>query len=181
MLHKVRVKLGDKDQLIQKPILDPTAREVTCDNGQVYINRTDPDRCYMTVNTPRTCGALGAIGGRTLFVGPLKIEMQKNKIDYMAVFVTTMDGKDLRKSKEMLLVAVGNQKLVLNDKYSSVNEGLSGAVMLQRAGDPPIRAYALDAYGVRMKDVPVKKVGAKIGLELSPEYKTLWYEINAEP
>ncbi|MBN1553521.1 MAG: hypothetical protein JXA11_02160, partial [Phycisphaerae bacterium] len=177
MLHKVRVKLGDKDQLIQAPILNPTAKEVTCDNGQVYINRTDPDRCYMTVDTPRTRGALGAIGGRSLAVGPLNIEMRKNEIDYMAVFVTAMDGKDLRESNEMLLVAVGNQKMVLNEKHSSVNEGLSGVVRINRANGSP-KAYALGPYGERVKQVDPAETPEGIEINPSPKYETLWYEIS---
>ena len=40
-----------------------------------------------------------------------------------------------------------------------------------------MKVYALDSNGERMTAVPVRSENGRAVLRLSPEYKTLWYEV----
>ena len=44
-----------------------------------------------------------------------------------------------------------------------------------------VKFFALDESGNRKASIPVRDRGGKTVLEIGPEHKTIWYEIEVSP
>ncbi|RPI64739.1 MAG: hypothetical protein EHM48_00200 [Planctomycetaceae bacterium] len=105
--------------------------------------------------------------------------------DFASITITAMDGKDLALSKRILVSACGrceNTDMVFSKNRRSVgkNWGLSPVQIEPVTADvslPPDdwRCQALGPDCLPSADVSVAKKGNFSLLQLSPQYKTMWY------
>ncbi len=63
-------------------------------------------------------------------------------------------------------------------KAPSVVEGVPAQVSF--ASNQKLKAWALDERGQRGQEVPLQAENGQLTLDLSPEHKTLWYELATE-
>ena len=137
-----------------------------------------------TINTPRTQGAVGFIGGKTLDCQNVRIEAQT---PFCQVVVTSLDDQPLTRSKRLLLTAVSraeNTGQVYNPSRTSLLDEGGPPILLEPVkatvtlkGIRATRVHILDHHGRRTgKTLPVTNGKVTIGNE-----KTFWYEIEVTP
>ncbi len=184
-----RIGIDPKARKPQMPAA-PTARRLASPDGSVVWDATDPDLAHVKVDTPTSCAIWGLIAGQRFDFGTLKISVGQTERKYAAIVVTTLDGKELGKSKRILLTAVGsaeNLNMGWNQQRTSVGDrwgtgpthvnGIEANVTLKTR----VRSvYALDGRGQRRQEVPTQTIGQATSFSIGPKYKTLWYEIVAQ-
>ncbi len=111
--------------------------------------------------------------------------------NFAALTLSAVDGKPMDQSQSLLLTAVGtveNTAMVWNKERTSLGtkwgtgptlaEGVPAAITV-RTVMTGVTVYALDATGKRLGIVASKLGGGAVTFAIGPEYKTLWYEIEA--
>jgi hypothetical protein len=79
----------------------------------------------------------------------------------------------------MKIKELDNNHITLTDwgKAPVYAEGIP--VTLSLASDPKkTKCFVLNSEGKRKKEIPVTSIEGKTGIQLKPEYKTIWYEIE---
>ncbi|MGI5869320.1 MAG: sugar-binding protein [Kiritimatiellia bacterium] len=152
--------------------------------------RVDWAHGTLDINTPRTQGFSGFPGWRA-----------ENKADNFAckveapygnILVTSADGRPIFVSRRLLLVAAGRMQNTGQQyaadpdgavRISNVGKGpclveaLRGTVVLGLADPETKSVYALDQAGRRLGKVESNVSGGMLGFDLSPRWRTIWYEI----
>jgi len=140
----------------------------------------------MTINTPRLQAAIGWLGGRKVKLDDVTIEV---KTPFCAVSVISTDGKPIRRSESLLIVAAArcaNTGMVWNEERTSIDdqwggppiliEPVEGEISLHReVGSPPLILFALDGSGR-----PKGKGQISSPFHLGREYETVWYAAKTE-
>ena len=161
-------------------------------DGTAYISDTgelavDWAHGVLSVDTPRTQGFTGLSGLPTAnATSRLSATLSA---PYGNVVVTSADGKPLADSARMLLVACGRvqntgQELDAKGSVSKTGttpllvESLRGSVALKIRTD--LAVYALDCEGRRIGSVATRIDGDRLAFDLSPKWRTVWFEIAAK-
>ncbi|MCF7849029.1 MAG: hypothetical protein K9M45_09280, partial [Kiritimatiellales bacterium] len=168
----------------------PEGARLASPDGRVVWDAADPKTAQVRVNTPATRAWWGLVGGQHCDLGGWDIRVGDVERDYAAIVLTSRDGKALESSKRMLLVAVGsaeNKGMQWNAERTTVSEhwGHGPAQVNGIPAEMSVRGkvtavYALDGSGGRAAAVPVVCKGGVSRWSIGPEYRTLWYEIEAE-
>ena len=85
----------------------------------------------------------------------------------------------LRGSTEITSIPRFNGKITCYKLWGvapTLTEGIRAKIMIHTSAD--IEVWALDNTGARVKQVPVSTEGEYKVFEISPEYRTIWYEIT---
>jgi hypothetical protein len=152
----------------------------------------------MLIKTPRTVGVVGNIkAGETIDMARsraagVKIVPGATRQDWATITATVVEGADFEKAKRILITATGDTenagmqwKNAEKTSVSSWGKGPSNVEGIPATITLPLsaarwKAWALDERGQRKAEVPLKKTGADTQLTLSPDHKTLWWEIATE-
>ena len=106
-------------------LLDATASESTTDTGE--LKRNWKQGLY-TIDTPRTQAATGWIGGNSIQLGNIQVQL---KTAYASVVVQSLDGVPVGKSAD-LLISLGTRAVPKdNDKTPFHVEPLEGTLSIQ--------------------------------------------------
>lgn len=163
---------------------DPDGTTYITDTGEMAI---DWAHGILAVDTPRTQGFTGLSGLRTAnATSRLSVTLSA---PYGNVVVTSADGKPLAESARMLLVACGRvqntgQELDAKGAISKTGtaplfvEGLRGTVSLKV--NTGLAVYALDCGGRRLGAVETRVDGDRLAFDLSPKWRSIWFEIAAK-
>lgn len=146
------------------------------------------------VNTPRNqiaVGNLPALADLPQELADLQLTVQNR---FATIAACSLDGKPLRESGRILLVAVGNARNastqaangLLQDmgKAPVLAEPVVARVALARAAPGALRVHALDPLtGARRREVPVETAadGTTASFGVAGEYGTLYYELVTVP
>ena len=180
-VHRVGVALGEAEAL---PAGVVAAQRVMSDTGELVW---DTENRVAVVNTPASKAVVGALHGRTFRLGDLSISPGASQ-EWACIQLTVIDGADFAHARRILITATGaaeNTGMKWRDaaktsvgtdwgKAPSVVEGIAATIQFPNAGK--LKAWALDERGYRRGEVPF----AEGKLEITPEHKTLWYEVAAE-
>jgi hypothetical protein len=98
---------------------------VQSDTGEI---KRDFSQGVETIDTPRSQGAMGWIGGRRIHLTDVDIDLQTRKA---SVIVTSLDGKPIASSERLLLTAVAQVAASPDDKLPLVAEPIEGTVQLR--------------------------------------------------
>ena len=147
----------------------------------------------MLIATPFSAGVVGAMKeGETINVGGVRVVPGTTRQNWATINVTVMEGVDFPRAKRILITAtgeVGNTDMKWKDAQKSsvgADWGTSPSVVEgipAKIGVPyqkGLQAWALDARGQRVKEIPVKRVTGKSEIEISPGDQTLWWEIAVQ-
>ncbi len=147
----------------------------------------DTKNARAIVDTARSKALIGKVG-EPVQLGGVKIAPGESMQHWSVIQITVLEGPDFKSAHRVLVTATGyaeNSGMKWHDEAKStvgrdwghapsLVEGIGGTITL-----PPGRnwkAWALDETGVRKTEVPVADGALRIG----PQWKTLWYEMEAD-
>ena len=149
-----------------------------------------PTPGVVTVDTARSAGVVGFCKDETFRFGQVAVTPHATRQGWCTVHATVMEGRDFATAKRILVAATGyatntgtkwkspEMSSVGKDwgKTPSLVEGISATVTFPAL--PGAKAWALDERGARRAEVALRTADGKTVLEIGPEWKTLWYEIE---
>lgn len=180
----------------------PTAPVGSAPPAADFINKPDgrgpiswqgigSDQAVFTADSPSSKIMVGYLGTRLVQTSGWEVRMSTTPHNFAALTLSAVDGKVMDQSRSLLLTAVGtveNAGMVWNKEHTSVGtkwgagptqaEGVPAAITI-RTVMTAVTVYALDATGKRLGTVASKLGGGAVTFAIGPEYKTLWYEIEA--
>jgi len=171
-------KYADVSAVLQK-YHDKEKKIVKSDTGELKWNY---DRGFIKINTPYIQGAVGNIGKKIMKFDDIELDITT---PFCSIFLVSMDGKAIKDSKKMVLVAAARE-------MNTSMEYNMGHTRLRDAGMKPIifenvvakvwinrkkrfKVYPLDITGKRKKtEIKVKDKRFKI----SGQYECLYYGVG---
>lgn len=164
---------------------EPFGKITTSDTRELSWDTVDK---VVTVNTPRSKAVLGFAERRSYDLGGVKIEFGALRQGFGVVQVTVLEGDSFLKAKRILVTATADientgMKWTSPAKESvgrnwgaapSLVEGVPATITF--ASGTALKAWSLDERGQRSREIPM--IGGV--LKISPEHRTLWYEIVAD-
>jgi hypothetical protein len=177
---------------LPSPMLPPSPDGYrTSDTGELRYRR-DPG--IFVIDTPRTQGVVGFTGSAEHRTGDLEVRMENA---FGSVVLTSLDGKPIRTSGRMLLIAVGRcQNTGFTRTPADSNPALYQANRATLGTAPilidPIRfrlrfpeanknrgltAFALDGAGNRLRALPLQHDDGFETLSVTGSPATIYYEL----
>jgi hypothetical protein len=179
---------------------------VFSESGQIEWNNDIPDRGMFIVRTDNTKVFSGFPAGRTIDWGDgISFEVGPTKLGWTTMSLVSKNADGFGKGSQALLVVTGYTKHTdqtitadpdpkdpskpsvmvhcRNENWGKgpmLTEGVPVRIKLTSKASGT-KCWALDESGKRSRSVPVIKAddGTAI-LEVGPEYRTIWYEINVK-
>jgi len=186
----------------------PETGRAVSDTGQLAWAVREEGRGVVTVDTPRTKAVIGFGGGRTFPFGPVTLQPgATNQHGFGVWAVTAMDGSaPLDRARRMIVVALGYSQntdarwtiypdrpagtgpppdgvsVTLGNHWGGppvLAEGVPARVTLT-ANSGRVRVWALDERGQQREPVPVHVEQGRAIVDIGPQYRTLWYEVETD-
>jgi hypothetical protein len=179
------------------PKLPADQKVFVSDTGEILWNAEQPERCYLTVNTPNTKFFTGFPEGRMIDLGEVKLKVGKTRLNWATISLVSRQATGFgeeAKAADILLAATGESGNT-GQVIKPVAGGTGARITLAERGGAPVwvegipaevtlpsdaartKCYALDPSGNRKAEVQVERVGAGSKIVLNPGYQTVWYEI----
>ena len=195
LVHRVALNLGagsdaGPDKRFAKP---PETSVFQSDTGQLRWDISTKGAGYFTADTPRTKLFTGFVAGRTFDLGTVKLRIGPTRLDWATVSMVAIDGEGFDKPGRILLAATGWQensgaklenlggnRVTLRDRWGRepiLCEGIAAAILLP-AEPERVKFYPLDESGNRRPSAPVADRDGKTLINLGPQHKTVWYEVE---
>ena len=171
--------------------IDFTKKEIRSATGELDWHY---GQGYVTANAAKVQAAVGFYPNQPINLTDCRI-VTSNMI--ASVLVTPLDDLPLAGSKHILITAIGRARNVgeyyskgyaLHDGFRKITqptkpttpclEGVKGAVTLLHSGQCTVTA--LDAYGYKTVDVPVRATGKQIVIPMDGRDKATYYEVIFE-
>lgn len=137
----------------------------------------------------RTVFAIGKVPAAGRFdLGHFQITPGANRQNWASYQLTVMDVKDFATANRILITATGDiantdmgwknaEKTTVGRDWGKAPVLVEGpAAKIELPGGGKFKAWALDERGQRREEIPV--VDGK--LEIGPQFKTLWYEVERQ-
>ncbi len=169
----------------------PDVGSMQTPDGQVRWVSDPPRRGHIELNTKSTVGLWGTIAGIDKTLGPVRIQTGSIRPDYGSVLLSSTDGAPIADAKQMVLLVAShseNRDMGWNEARDSVGRDwgrgptqvttFKTAVVLP--GGSAVRCFSLSGTGERLTEIPVRTAGDRAVIGVSPNDKTLWYEIIRE-
>lgn len=150
----------------------------------------DSKKGIFSLDTARTKVAVGFLGARFTQLGEWQFTMPRSPNNWASLSLSSLDGRDIPASKNLLLTAVGKAENIgmgWNADRSSVGdkwgtgptqvEGISASVRVL-TDLKSARVWALDETGARRQIVPSRLKNGVLSFTISPAWKTTWYQIE---
>jgi hypothetical protein len=141
------------------------------------------------VDAPAAKVVVGRCTGKTMKLDGAEFDVKANARNFAVLTLNAADGKPLARSGRLLLVAAGNVEntgMGWNADHTSVGtrwgsaptvcEGIAARITLATTARSA-KVHALDGAGARAGEVPASLAGGTLAFDISPRFKTLWYEI----
>jgi hypothetical protein len=193
LLHRVAMALKGPDESVEPPTLSAEQKVFLSDTQQICWDVSQPGAGVFLVNSPRTKLVTGFPAGRTFNLSGVQVQIGNTELGWATVSFTVIKGDGFDRPGRILLAATGK---VQNTGWDLRKEG-DRVTVGRRWGEEPIlcegvparivlpvtanrvRVYALDEAGRPNGAVPVTG-GNPTVVEIGPQYKTLWYEIEIQ-
>ncbi|MDO4573584.1 MAG: cellulase family glycosylhydrolase [Planctomycetia bacterium] len=186
----------DATPISDLPQLDPAAKVLKSDTGEIIWNREIAGKGYVAVNTANTKFFTGFPEGRTVDLGGVKLAVGPTRLNWATVSLTDRFAKAFGKGgKSTILIAAtgdcGNSgrvvktldagKITLTDRGHGpvLSEGIPAVLTFDRPATG-MKCYVLNPRGDRTVEVPVVDLDGKAEIRLDPKYQTVWYELEME-
>ncbi|GIX01765.1 MAG: hypothetical protein KatS3mg112_0702 [Thermogutta sp.] len=193
LLHRVAMALKEPGDSVPPPPLAADQKVFLSDTQQICWDVSQPGAGVFLVNAPKTKLVTGFPAGRTFNLDGVQVQIGKTELGWATVSLTVIKGEGFDRPGRILLAATGK---VQNTGWDFRKEG-DRVTVGRRWGDEPIlcegvparivlpvsssrvRVYALDEAG-RRRDAVTVSGGDQAVLEIGPQYRTLWYEIEIQ-
>lgn len=182
-MHLDQLPAGEKAKLTPHTAAsmtfnEPQIRKVN--DGGIFIAQSDKAQV-----------AVGMIGDKQVDLNQMSLHFKAFEKNFGALTLTSMDEKPITNSSSILLTLVTqtrNHDMGWNKAHNSVgtNWGKGPTQVLGVTGDVSIqchaakKVFALDQTGHRSMEVPVTIKDGKLTFTITPQHKTVWYEITAK-
>jgi len=164
-----------------------SAANYKSDTGQIRWSKAPG---LFSVDTSRSKAIMGFLGGRNVQLSELRITQPTSHNNFASYALSSLDGAEIARSKRLLLVAAGkveNLGMGWNADRTSVGtqwgkgptqvEGIVSEIEIFTSAKE-LRVWALDATGAQRVEVPSNLRDGVLRFSLSPQWRTLWYEIS---
>ncbi|NMA45394.1 MAG: hypothetical protein GX945_02415 [Lentisphaerae bacterium] len=186
----------------QRAMLDQKC--IRNDTGELVWDFQQSDAGFFTVDTPNTKVFTGFVRGRRFEYKGLSIIPGKNRLDWFSLSLTNstpptgkagaaealapgrylLAATGLNHNSDAVVRDIGKTRIAVSEFYGGSNgkapilaEGISAELILKGIVPARVQAFALDGYGERMQAVAIGAADDSALIRISPEYKTLWYEL----
>ncbi len=157
---------------LDRDFVPPGATALESDTGEL---RRDWKQGLLTIDTPKTQGAIGWLKGRPLGLRDVGINVQTPKA---AVVVTSLDGKPIPDSGRLLVTALARMSKERADwREVAVSEPVTGLLGI-RSKLPGLRLVPLAGDGTEMAAVRGTPVKGGFRFELSADAGSHWFLIK---
>jgi len=193
LLHRVAMALKEPSDSVPPPTLSAEQKVFLSDTQQICWDVSQPGAGVFLVNSPKTKLVTGFPAGRTFNLNGIQIQIGETELGWATVSLTVIKGDGFDRPGRILLAATGKAQ---NTGWDFRKEG-DRVTVGRRWGDEPIlcegvparivlpvsssrvRGYALDEAG-RRRDAVTVSGDDQAALEIGPQYRTLWYEIEIQ-
>jgi hypothetical protein len=165
---------------------------ITSDTMDLRWNST-PDQSCVTIDTAKSAGIIGFGRDISFPLSRVTITPHATLQGWSTINATVLEGDNFQTARRILITATGSsantgmkwksgEEASLSKGWGnapSLVEGVSATLTLPASGDA--KAWALDETGRRKTEIPIKIDHDRITIEIGPESKTLWYEIEVTP
>jgi hypothetical protein len=134
---------------------------------------------------------VGFLGGKRVQLPGSEVRMKETPFNFAALTLTGMDNRGVEEGRSLLLTVVArveNTGMQWNTDRTSIGknwgegptlaEGVPAAITIKTSAKSAT-VYALDDTGKRKNKVDSKLSGRRLTFDIGAEYKTLWYEVEA--
>jgi len=182
-----------RDALRPDAITIPDRRRVS-DTGELIWDRTQAGRGYFVVRAKRSKMAVGFIGGRTLDLGDkFRLQVQDAPLGgFGVVALTVLQEKPVWRALMTTVSAaentgwnlrdLGEGRITLGNQWGDAPTRVAVPTATLTLPYPAtrVRVWALGEDGKRARALKPTHVGNdRAAIELSPQHRTLWYEVEA--
>jgi hypothetical protein len=193
LVHRVALELDDS--LAVKPVSErPPGPRFVSDTDEITWDLTDKNRGVVTVNAPLSKAVIGYGGGKRFDLNGVVTEPGDSLQDgWSAITLTVMDGKLPGPAKILVTVTGSAENTDMRwktpahesvgskwGKAPSLVEGVPVKIALATAAPNDVAAWALDEHGRRGRRIEVTADGSHAVIAISPDHKSLWYEIEVK-
>ena len=193
LLHRVAMALKEPSDSVPPPTLSAEQKVFLSDTQQICWDVSQPGAGVFLVNSPKTKLVTGFPAGRTFNLNGIQIQIGETELGWATVSLTVIKGDGFDRPGRILLAATGKAQ---NTGWDFRKEG-DRVTVGRRWGDEPIlcegvparivlpvsssrvKVYALDEVGRRRDAVTVSGDDQAV-VEIGPQYRTLWYEIEIQ-
>jgi len=187
LVHRVALEIDGKPaQTGEIPAV--SSREIVSDTGQLRWTKDEKGRGMVTCFSPRSRMVVGYCGGKTVDLGGIRCSVGSTMQDgWVVIALTCLEGAFDR--GRLLITCLGScentemgwknpeRTTVGKDwgKPPSLVEAVAVGMTVPSAG---ARVWALDEKGQRKGELTVSRAGTGSSFTLSPEWNTVWYEVE---
>ncbi len=165
---------------------------ITSDTMELRWN-TNATRSTVTIDTDKSAGFIGFSQDLAFPLSQVTITPHATLQGWCAIHATVLEGESFQNARRLLITATGSGANT-DMKWKSgplanlakdwgtapsLVEGIGATISFP--GKTGTKAWALDSTGHRGAEVRVKIEQSRATLEISPEAKTLWYEVELAP
>jgi hypothetical protein len=191
LVHSLRTSYGDSpSSYTTYPGGAPSV--ITSDGGELTYDKTNASAPVYKVNSPNLQAITGFLAGLSVDLPNLSVSISPATAPFGSVTLQPVDGQPLLASQRLLLSLMTRyqhtgmiwnaSRTSLGDNWGaapSLVEPISGTYTLRLRPDTRFLVYALDARGIR-----AKQVGSGVGtvhllLDTGAD-QTVWYEVVAD-
>ena len=195
LVHKSSVKLGGAQNIQPKDnSLISNQKILVSDTGELIWNTEDKKAGYFVADTANTKIFTGFPKGRSISLGKIKLAIGQTRLGWATISMVSKNGNGfgedgqpanillaatgLTENKGMAIVNYPDEKIALSNWGGApiYVEGIS-ATLTFPVNPNQLKCYALDTKGNRMQTVEIIEKDNLAQLNISAQYKTVWYEI----
>ena len=158
-------RITDPDQ----DLLEAGAQQVVSDTGEI---QRDWVLGVQTINTPLTQAAAGWLGGTTVALGDVTVQLSTPKA---AVLVSALDGQPIASSRDILVTTVA-RVVATGGRMPYRSEPVTGELAIRAPAGLKLTALAPD--GSAKADVPTSYADGVYRCTLQPETFSHWYRLR---
>jgi hypothetical protein len=149
-----------------KPLLDPDASEVVSDTGEL---RRNWEKGIFTIDTPRTQAAMGWIGGQSIRLADLGLEITTRNA---TVAVQSLDDKPIREAAALLISLGARSVPSAGDQLPFRSEPVTGALTIR--AKKGLKLYKRIGAGGEEREIPASYEGEEYHITLERNLATYW-------
>jgi len=159
------------------------------ETGEISWENQDSLNAVYKVTSPSARVAAGYLGGKSVALGSVTVEMDTTKHNWATITLTSLDGKPVETSSKILLVAAGrveNTEMIWDEKHTTVGaeggkapslaEGIPARILFSKMDK--FSVFALDPTGKETIELEVGRRGGNQVINIGAQYKTIWYIIK---
>jgi len=151
------------------------------------------EQSQVTIDTPRSAGIIGFAQEKAFPLSQVTITPHATMQGWSTITTTVMEGDNFQTAHRVLITATGSsantgmkwksgEVAYLSKNWGSAPsrvEGIGATITLPVSGDA--KAWALGESGQHLAEIPVKIDHGRATIDIEPEAKTLWYEVDFTP